>query len=202
MAHGSLSPPTAQPHAQPNSEELFVGDRVTYFSPNELRHGMVMDIQERDGQTMVRVSTVSSLSLSLPGGQSSRMGVTVVRHYYSQDTDENGMMGGEIEVSLNQLAKGEVPSGLNLSNHKQEQENLVDSASVEHHQEDLYTDMSLGTLVELTLDAKKLYGIIRWIGTLPDMQETMAGLELVKLHSFIDSLLYCVKIAYFRSSHG
>lgn len=161
VAHGSSSPPTAQPHAQPNSEELFVGDRVTYFSPNELRHGMVMDIQERDGQTMVRVST---------------------------DTDENGMMGGEIEVSLNQLAKGEVPSGLSLSNHRQDQENLVDSASVEHQQEDLYTDMSLGTLVELTLDAKKLYGTIRWIGTLPDMQETMAGLELEEEKGVIDGI--------------
>lgn len=98
-------------------------------------------------------------------------------------------MGGEIEVSLNQLAKGEVPSGLSLSNYRQEQEKLVEPPSVEHHQEDLYTDMSLGTLVELTLDAKKLYGTIRWIGTLPDMQETMAGLELVKIDSFIDSWL-------------
>lgn len=99
------------------------------------------------------------------------------------------MMGGEIEVSLNQLAKGEVPSGVSLANHGQQQESPAESASVERHQEDLYTDMSLGTLVELTLDAKKLYGTIRWIGTPPDMQETMAGLELVKLHSRIDSLL-------------
>lgn len=60
VAHDSSSSPTTQPLAPPNSEELFVGDRVTYFTPNELRHGMVMDIQEKDGQTMVRVSTVSS----------------------------------------------------------------------------------------------------------------------------------------------
>lgn len=97
-------------------------------------------------------------------------------------------MGGEIEVPLHQLAKGEVPSGLSPSNCRQEQENLVDSPSVEHHQEDLYTDLSLGTLVELTLDAKKLYGTIRWIGALPDVPETMAGLELVKMCSFIDLL--------------
>lgn len=55
------SPPTAEPGAQPNAEELYVGDRVTYFMNSEPRHGMVMDIQERDGQTMVRISTVSSL---------------------------------------------------------------------------------------------------------------------------------------------
>lgn len=60
VGRSSSSPPTDQPHALPNSEELFVGDRVTYFTPNELRHGMVMDIQEKDGLTMVRVSTVSS----------------------------------------------------------------------------------------------------------------------------------------------
>lgn len=126
----------------------------------------------------------------------------VVCRYHSQDTDENGMMGGEIEVSLNQLAKGEVPSGLSLPNHREEQENLVDSQLLEHHQEDLYTDLSLGTLVELTLDAKKLYGTIRWIGALPDVQETMAGLELVKMCSFIDSLFYQEKIVCIRLVRG
>lgn len=35
-----------------------------------------------------------------------------------QDTDENGMMGGEIEVALHQVAKGEVPAGLNISKAK------------------------------------------------------------------------------------
>lgn len=88
------------------------------------------------------------------------------------------MMGGEIEVSLQELAKGEVPSGLSLSNHREKPESR-DPPSVDH-QEDLYTDMSLGTLVELTLEAKKLYGTIRWIGHLPDFgQEIMVGLELV-----------------------
>lgn len=113
------------------------------------------------------------------------------------------MMGGEIEVSLNQLAKGEVPSGLSLTNHRREQENLGDSPSPEPHQEDLYTDMSLGTLVELnTSDATKLYGTIRWIGALPDLPETMAGLELVKMSTFIDSLLQQVNVAYFPLVKG
>lgn len=203
-ARSSTSPPTAQSHALPNSEELFVGDRVTYITPHELRHGMVMDIQEKDGQTMVRVSTVSLFSKKfikaeichcLCSGSKFMEVVTVVCGFCAQDTDENGMMGGEIEVSLNLLAKGEVPSGFGLSNHREERENLVDTPSVDHYQEDLYTDMSLGTLVELTLEAKKLYGTIRWIGTLPDMQETMAGLELVN-KIFINLLLHPVKIAY------
>lgn len=30
-----------------------------------------------------------------------------------QDTDENGKTGGEIEVPLHMVAKGEVPAGLN-----------------------------------------------------------------------------------------
>lgn len=41
-------------------------------------------------------------------------GVTVVCCCCLQDTDENGMMGGEIEVALHQVAKGEVPAGLNI----------------------------------------------------------------------------------------
>lgn len=65
-----------------------------------------------------------------------------------------------------------------------EQESKVDSPPMEQ-EEDLYTDLSLGTLVELTLDAKKLYGTVRWTGNLPGIRETMAGLELVKMHSFI-----------------
>lgn len=70
-----------------------------------------------------------------------------------------------------------------------EQESEVDSPPVEQ-EEDLYTDISLGTLVELTWDAKKLYGTVRWIGNLPGIRETMAGLELVKyIHLFIYLLL-------------
>lgn len=149
VALSSTPPPAAEAYAHPNTEELFVGDRVTYFTTNKLRHGMVMDIQEKDGQTMVRIST---------------------------DTDENGMMGGEIEVPLNQLAKGEVPS---------EQESKVDSPPMEQ-EEDLYTDTSLGTLVELTLDAKKMYATVRWIGNLPGIRETMAGLELEEEKGVVD----------------
>lgn len=55
----------------------------------------------------------------------------------------------------------------------------VESTPVEQHAGDLHTDMSLGTLVELTWGATKSYGTIRWIGKLPGAPETMAGLELV-----------------------
>lgn len=46
--------------------------------------------------------------------------------------------------------------------------------------EDLYTDLSVNSLVELTLNHRSLYGIIRWIGTLPERDDVMAGIELVK----------------------
>lgn len=54
------SPPTANPSAHLDTEELSVGDRVTYFTTDKCRHGMVMDVKEKDGQIMVRISTVSS----------------------------------------------------------------------------------------------------------------------------------------------
>lgn len=115
------SPPTAEPGAQPSAEELCVGDRVTYFTNSEPRHGMVMDIQERDGQTMVRISTVSSLpnhssTVTVSARLQASRCVSLVCHDCWQDTDENGKMGGEMEVSLNELAKGEVPSGRSITN--------------------------------------------------------------------------------------
>lgn len=72
VAQSSSPPPTAEAYAHPNSEELFVGDRVTYFTTNKLRHGMVMDIQEKDGETMVRISTVSSFPSNNPNRRAKR----------------------------------------------------------------------------------------------------------------------------------
>lgn len=39
----------------------------------------------------------------------------------------------------------------------------------------------MNSLVELTLDPRNLYGIIRWVGVLPERREVMAGIELVKI---------------------
>lgn len=42
-----------------------------------------------------------------------------------------------------------------------------------------YTHLDVNSMVEVTLGAGNLYGIIRWIGKLPEREEIMAGLELV-----------------------
>lgn len=55
----------------------------------------------------------------------------------------------------------------------------IDTALEEQNTDYLYMDLSVNSLVEVTLGSGNSYGIIRWIGTLPDRQEIMAGLELV-----------------------
>lgn len=128
---------------QPEAEQLTAGDRVTYFIEEKCRHGMVVNMQDKDGECFVRIST---------------------------DKDENGKQGGEIEVPLHYVAKGEILL---------ESEGMdVDITPVENHFEDLYSDLSLDSLVEVSVAGGNLYGIIRWIGNLPGRPETMAGLEL------------------------
>ena len=56
---------------------------------------------------------------------------------------------------------------------------VVDSPPEEPDTEDLYTDLSVNSVVEVTLGDRNSYGIIRWIGTPMGRQEIMAGLELV-----------------------
>ncbi|XP_029286243.1 ubiquitin carboxyl-terminal hydrolase CYLD [Cottoperca gobio] len=88
----------------------------------------------------------------------------------STDTDENGQRGGEVEVPLYLVEKVEVPT---------ERETLdVDIPPVEPGTDDLYLDLSVNSMVEVTLATGNSYGFIRWIGNLPDRQEIMAGLEL------------------------
>lgn len=55
----------------------------------------------------------------------------------------------------------------------------VDPPLKELNTDDLYSDLSVNSLVEVTWPENKLHGIIRWIGSLPDRKERMAGLELV-----------------------
>lgn len=66
----------------------------------------------------------------------------------------------------------------------------VDTPPVEPNTDDLYLDLSVNSLVEVTLGKGSSYGIIRWIGSLPTRQETMAGLELVM---YTDMLLWRLK---------
>ncbi|KAG7232596.1 hypothetical protein INR49_008325 [Caranx melampygus] len=84
----------------------------------------------------------------------------------STDKDENGKRGGEVRVPLENVVKGEVPA---------EAESMDTDAPGELNS-DLYQDLSLNSMVELTLAAGNAYGIIRWIGVLND--RFMAGLEL------------------------
>ncbi|XP_068581144.1 ubiquitin carboxyl-terminal hydrolase CYLD [Cebidichthys violaceus] len=132
----SLSPSNPE-HSQ--TDELAPGDRVTYFIGDKCRNGMVLLVQEKDGEPSVRIST---------------------------DTDENGKRGGEVDVPLYEVAKGEVPA---------EPESMdVDAAPVEKSSGGL----SVSSMVEVDLAKGTTYGIIRWTGTLPGCQDTMAGLEL------------------------
>ncbi|XP_042338720.1 ubiquitin carboxyl-terminal hydrolase CYLD isoform X2 [Plectropomus leopardus] len=149
LVPSSFSPSNPKHSSQPEAEELYTpeelntGDRVTYFISGECRHGMVVCVQEKDGEHIVRIST---------------------------DTDENGQRGGEVDVPLDMVAKGEVPA---------EPENMdVDTPPMEPNTGDLYLDLTVNSVVEVTLAKGNSFGIIRWIGSLPGGKETMAGLEL------------------------
>ncbi|XP_017289779.1 ubiquitin carboxyl-terminal hydrolase CYLD [Kryptolebias marmoratus] len=140
VAPSSLLRAMSEPSAQPETEELSPGDRVTYFTKDKSHHGMVVSVEEEDGKPYVRIST---------------------------DVDESGKTGGEVKVSIEMVAKGEVPSG--------PESMIVDSPPVKTHT-DLH--MGLNSMVEVTLATGNAYGIIRWMGLLPERNDVMVGLEL------------------------
>ncbi|XP_077391281.1 ubiquitin carboxyl-terminal hydrolase CYLD isoform X2 [Festucalex cinctus] len=82
----------------------------------------------------------------------------------SPDIDATGKTG-EVEVPLQFVVVGEYPAESDLI--------ALDSPAVEEK-----SDMGVNSLVEVSLGTRTLYGIIRWIGTLPGRQQIMAGLEL------------------------
>nr|XP_020481195.1 ubiquitin carboxyl-terminal hydrolase CYLD-like isoform X2 [Monopterus albus] len=88
----------------------------------------------------------------------------------STDRDENGKTGGEVKVLLEQVSKGEVPADPESMD--------IDKPPVEPGTDDLHMDLSVNSLVEVTLAAGNSCGIIRWIGTVTDGGPVMAGLEL------------------------
>lgn len=60
-----LTFPAAQLATQPSSQQahhqpLSTGDRVTFFMDEDILHGMVMDLEEKEGRTLVIISTVSA----------------------------------------------------------------------------------------------------------------------------------------------
>ncbi|KAF3690467.1 Ubiquitin carboxyl-terminal hydrolase CYLD [Channa argus] len=152
-----LVPSSLSPSPQPQTEELSPGDRVTYITNNICRHGMVVDVQERDGQHVVRIST---------------------------DTDENGKTGGEVQVPLDCVAKGEVPT---------EPEKMdIDGPAEELNSNDF--GLTVNSVVEVNLAQGTSYGIIRWIGTVPGRKETLAGLELDEDRGVSDGTLKDVRL--------
>ncbi|KAM3618937.1 uncharacterized protein V6R79_000730 [Siganus canaliculatus] len=123
--------------------DLTAGDRVTYFTSDKCRHGMVVALRDNGGEQMVRIST---------------------------EEDDNGKTGGEVEVPLDMVFKGEIPT---------EDENMdIDVAPLKKDDKGLQSDLSIDSMVELTLGSGNSFGIIRWIGILPGRSETMVGLEL------------------------
>ncbi|KAM4739111.1 ubiquitin carboxyl-terminal hydrolase CYLD isoform 2-T2 [Anableps anableps] len=85
----------------------------------------------------------------------------------STDKDENGKRGGEVKLPLHMVTKGEIPSGSESMD--------IDTPPVEAHTD---LSMSLNSVVEVTLGKGNSFGIIRWIGRLPDREDLMVGLEL------------------------
>ncbi|XP_071774514.2 ubiquitin carboxyl-terminal hydrolase CYLD [Centroberyx gerrardi] len=140
----SLSPAVPQPAPQAQTDPLTIGDRVTFFMDDHCGHGMVMALQERDGQQFVHIST---------------------------DTDENGKTGGEVEVPLACVAMGEV---LTAGSECMDIDTSLTEPDIDAH----HMGLSVNSLVEVNLSGGNSYGTIRWIGTLPGREETMAGLEL------------------------
>ncbi|XP_019727321.1 ubiquitin carboxyl-terminal hydrolase CYLD isoform X1 [Hippocampus comes] len=82
----------------------------------------------------------------------------------STDIDATGKTG-EVEVPLQFVVVGEYPADSDLI--------ALDNRAAETE-----SAMGLNSLVEVSLGTRRLYGIIRWIGTLPGQKEIMAGLEL------------------------
>lgn len=87
----------------------------------------------------------------------------------STDKDESGKTGGEVRVPLEAVIKGELIA---------EGESMDVDTPPEADTDYLYMGLSLNSMVEVTLGEGNTYGIIRWIGKLPDRSETMVGLEL------------------------
>ncbi|XP_037530377.1 ubiquitin carboxyl-terminal hydrolase CYLD [Nematolebias whitei] len=70
--------------SQSETKALSPGDRVTYLIDDKCRHGMVVHVDDEDGNPHVWIST---------------------------DTDASGKTGGEVKVSIEMVVKGEIPSG-------------------------------------------------------------------------------------------
>ncbi|XP_076010592.1 ubiquitin carboxyl-terminal hydrolase CYLD isoform X2 [Genypterus blacodes] len=101
----------------------------------------------------------------------------------STDTDENGKTGGEIMLPIQCLMKGDVSTETEIMD--------VDGDSVDPQAEAWDMGLTVNSMVEFTLSVAKgsSYGIIRWIGNVPEHNDTMAGLELEEEQGVSDGIL-------------
>ncbi|KAF7651192.1 hypothetical protein LDENG_00114450 [Lucifuga dentata] len=86
----SLSPSDPEPSPPPETERIAVGDRVSFFVDDQCCHGMVLNLQETEGNKLVLIST---------------------------EMDENGKRGGTVGVPIECVFKGEVyrePESINV----------------------------------------------------------------------------------------
>ncbi|XP_067370088.1 ubiquitin carboxyl-terminal hydrolase CYLD isoform X3 [Channa argus] len=108
-----------------------------------------------------------------------------------QDTDENGKTGGEVQVPLDCVAKGEVPT-VDVSFTTEPEKMDIDGPAEELNSNDF--GLTVNSVVEVNLAQGTSYGIIRWIGTVPGRKETLAGLELDEDRGVSDGTLKDVRL--------
>lgn len=91
--------------------------------------------------------------------------------HISTDTNEKGEKGGEIIIPLSCVIKEEVAP---VSEPME-----VDPPAVLPVKNDRHLpELGVNSLVEFTLSTGPAFGTIRWIGTLPNFDRTMVGIEL------------------------
>uniref|UniRef100_A0A669BXW0 Ubiquitin carboxyl-terminal hydrolase CYLD n=1 Tax=Oreochromis niloticus TaxID=8128 RepID=A0A669BXW0_ORENI len=148
----SLLPSVQEPSFQ--SERLELGDRVTYFIDDKCRHGMVLDLLEIGGRCFVQISTVSNIP------------------FFNSKIISNPFFFVCLFVFY--ICIMPQPNTFFIA----EGESMDVDTPPEADTDYLYMGLSLNSMVEVTLGEGNTYGIIRWIGKLPDRSETMVGLEL------------------------
>ncbi|KAJ8389015.1 hypothetical protein AAFF_G00124120 [Aldrovandia affinis] len=142
--------PCATTPPQTPGETLAVGDRVTFFMNDDgSRNGMVMELKEKDNETLVVISP---------------------------DMNEKGESGETISIPLESVIKEEL---LAPGPSSKSQLDGADSATRMWSDAGETGQLSLDSVVEVELyEGKTVYGTVRWIGKLPGMEGTRVGLEL------------------------
>ncbi|KAI5614619.1 ubiquitin carboxyl-terminal hydrolase CYLD-like, partial [Silurus asotus] len=114
----------------------------------------------------------------------------------STDTDEHGKIGGERRIPWHCVIKEEV-----LNTDKPEKMDISKSPDIV---KDPAAEVAIkvGSTVEVILAKGPCYATVRWIGLLPDMSGTMAGLELEEACGVSDGTFRDVRYFTCPSKHG